>query len=471
MSSVLKAAQASRQQNPPKKEEDVQAVCVEYGGEMVQCVLGHKKVRFVVRKHREVIFDFELGDQANYSVEAASDRFFCPKIKSVTKKVTFKDGEKTHIWVGREFKGELILRKNGVIYSRHNPNVVDPKKYDLQPDTKPEPLLIAAKKSSIGAMGMCTRDDPFGLGHIDPFQKQVLLPLVDDLQKYGTKFPYAAGLDEPPKVQEYVAIAIAEAAELLPLAKEQIARVGFYEGPSATAFASLNSIASQLGSASVHALEVLGGSNSFKETAGYFQEHWRNLDKFLMNVRIESAPKGKYHVVFKGKIIRFTRNAANQITGAALYKKTLSPSIGSHATSWVDGGFARSGSKNFGGIKRVVLTSASNFKSGLKIQAIGTVLDICLDFKSVFGENGSKDLSELLGRAGISIAKAGATAALGSLFAAVIGIGVAIASSVVSAPVLAVAALVIGGYILAATIVDGVDEKFSIKEKAAAIAR
>lgn len=42
---------------------------------------------------------------------------------------------------------------------------------------------------------------------------------------------------------------------------------------------------------------------------------------------------------------------------------------------------------------------------------------------------------------------------------------------VISAPVLAVAALVIGGYILAATIVDGVDEKFSIKEKAAAIAR
>lgn len=92
-------------------------------------------------------------------------------------------------------------------------------------------------------------------------------------------------------------------------------------------------------------------------------------------------------------------------------------------------------------------------------------------YKSVFGENGSKDLSELLGRAGISIAKAGATAALGSLFAAIIGIGVAIASSVISAPVLAVAALVIGGYILAATIVDGVDEKFSIKEKAAAIAR
>ena len=73
-----------------------------------------------------------------------------------------------------------------------------------------------------------------------------------------------------------------------------------------------------------------------------------------------------------------------------------------------------------------------------------------------------------------SIAKAGATAALGSLIAVVAtaaSVAVAALLGAATAPVWIVAGLVIGGYILAATIVDLVDESFQIKERAAVATR
>ena len=65
-----------------------------------------------------------------------------------------------------------------------------------------------------------------------------------------------------------------------------------------------------------------------------------------------------------------------------------------------------------------------------------------------FDEKGSKDLCEFLGRAGVSIAKAGATAALGSVFAAaglmILG-GIFATVGMAALPVALVVAVVVGG--------------------------
>lgn len=123
----------------------------------------------------------------------------------------------------------------------------------------------------------------------------------------------------------------------------------------------------------------------------------------------------------------------------------------------------------------MVMTTAENFKGGMKIQVVGTVIDLIVDANSVFlDEKGSGDLSEFLGRAGVSIAKAGATAALGSIFAAggtILVTSAAVLFSATAAPVFVVVGVVIGGYILAATIVDYVDNKFEIKQTVAEMAR
>ena len=242
---------------------------------------------------------------------------------------------------------------------------------------------------------------------------------MDELDRYGTSFSYTNVLKEQPEVHEYAAITIADPSELLATAKDMIARLGYFEGTATSAFALTQKSGSTLINASLQVLDALGDSNTFKESAGYIQEHWRHLDKVLMKVRIEPAPIGKYKIIFVGKLIRSTSNASKQAAGAIVQSKSISQSLGSAKTSWLDGGFTRRGRDGFGGAKRMFLTSASNFKSGMKIGAIGTVIDLMLDVKAVFGENGSKDFSEFVGRAGVSIAKAGATAALGGLFAAV----------------------------------------------------
>jgi hypothetical protein len=215
-------------------------------------------------------------------------------------------------------------------------------------------------------------------------------------------------------------------------------------------------------------------ANWFKESAGYMQEHWRRMNKLMMTVRVEKKMKGKYRVLFKGRLIS---RVASQLMGAAAANKVVHNRVplGSPTSSFVDGGFSKTGKAGYGGLKRLILTSAENFRGGVKIQIIGTVIDLVGDVNAVyFDEKGSKDLSEFLGRSGVSIAKAGATAALGSVFAAaglmIVG-GIFAAAGVAALPVALVVAVVVGGYIAAATLVDGVDSGLGVKETVAGWAR
>jgi hypothetical protein len=189
-----------------------------------------------------------------------------------------------------------------------------------------------------------------------------------------------------------------------------------------------------------------------------------------MTVSIEKAKLGKYRVVFRGRmLVRAARNAATQGAGWAMKNKIVKAPLGTPGSAWLDGGFGKTGKAGLGGAKRITLTSAANFKTGMKIQMIDTIIDLYGDYDKVFGEKGNNDFSEFLGRAGVSVAKAGATAALGALFAAgIVAIGAALA---IAAPVWLALGLVVGGYVLAATVVDLLDEGFQIKERAALIAR
>jgi uncharacterized PurR-regulated membrane protein YhhQ (DUF165 family) len=110
----------------------------------------------------------------------------------------------------------------------------------------------------------------------------------------------------------------------------------------------------------------------------------------------------------------------------------------------------------------------------MKIPVIGTVVDLWGDMTSVFGEDGSKDLTEFLGRAGVTLIKAGATAALGSLLAAGVFAATTVAAGifgVATAPVWLVAGFVVGGYILAATLIEVIDGTVEGKERVAQWAR
>jgi hypothetical protein len=456
-----------------------QEVCIDLPGETVQCWRSSDNIRVRLRKHRDIFFDINLKASAIYTVESAFD-FYSPRDKKLLKRANFWDGERFNVWVGRGFKGKLVLKENDLILGTYEVSRLDKQTYDSDPKTKPEPLLVIMGKKGVPATFACTREDPFGVGNAQQLFKAPFDPKLLALKDFGAQHDYSYLL-EPPEVGEYVAVTDASPNQIQPQVLEQLDRDVAVVGPANQIFVvpQKGQPETPLYRALVAAAGYISGNefltaNSFKESIGYLQEHFESLSKIGMTVRIEKKAKGKYRVAFKGRPLT---QLVGRALGQAKNAKIMHPKVplGSHDSEFIDGGFGRTGKAGYGGVRRLMLTAAEKFRGGMKIQAIGTVIDIIVDANTVyFDEKGSKDFSEFLGRVGVSVLKAGVTAAIGSAIA-MAGIAAltaaAAAAGVAAVPVIAVVAVVVAGYILTATIVDAVDDKFNIKNSVANWAR
>ncbi|MEX5746360.1 hypothetical protein [Massilia sp. X63] len=454
-----------------------QDVCIDLPGERVQCWRSGDKVKVVLRKHRDIFFDINLKSNAIYTVESKS-KFYSPREKKLLKKVLFFDGERLHLWVGRDFQGPLILSVDGNVIGRYEVSGLDPVKYRGDPKEKPEPLLIAMGKGKSGFS--CTTTDPLGASRsqLDIFSLlQPKLPLLTDVGRSRFDYLYS---HSPPEITEYAAVVDVKPDEIRPEVLKQLESGAVAGSPSQIFTVPDKSHGDSLliRALSATATAIAGNtfvtSNEFKETAGYIQENWRSLDKLSMTVRIEKKAKGKYKAVLKGKPLSriFAESAGLAQKSKAIHKTAT---LGSEASKFIDGGFGRTGKAGYGGARRIMLTAADNFKGGMKIQVIGTIIDVFVDAHTVyFDEKGSNDLSEFLGRAGVSMAKAGLTAAIGSVLAAA-GVAavtaVSVAAGAAAAPVIAAVLVVVAGYVASAYVVDAIDETFKIKQSVAELAR
>lgn len=454
-----------------------QEVCIDLPGESVQCWRSSDKVKVVLRKHRDVIFDVNLAKDAIYTVESTSE-FYSPREKKLLKRANFFDGERFHIWVGREFKASLVLTVNGITLGRYKVVDLDPTRYGADPKEKPEPILVVLGKKEQTLSQACMATDPLDVkrNQLDIFSVlQPKLPILATAS--STRFDYSYPPDEP-EVREYVAVAEVRPDEIRPEVLGRLESGSVTGKPSELFATTVNSQDSHLykalgAAASTIAANDVVTSNWFKESAGYLQEHLRALDKIAMTVRIEKKAKGQYRAVLKGKPVSKMVSALHAGKTAKTVHQNVA--LGSKASSFIDGGFAKTGKAGYGGARRIMLTAAENFKGGVKIQIVGTVIDLFVDAHAVyFDEKGSKDLSEFLGRAGVSIVKAGLTAAIGSVFASV-GIAMvtagAVALGMAGAPVFAVVAVAVLGYVVAAKIVDEIDDGLSVKKTVANMAR
>lgn len=450
-------------------------MCIDLPGEAVRCWRSSDNVKIILRKHRDVFFDINLKAGTTYSIESKAD-FYVPRIKKIAKAVQFQDGERLHLWIGREFKDSLVLKQGSSIIGVYAVSNIDTDIYGPDPAVKPEPLMIVLGSRHIENPILRQPDDPYGVIRIQNFFKPQYDPKIAILRDYGNKYDYSCEL-ESPEIKEYACVTEAVSSDLQEHIIRQLDSRGAVEGNVSDIFNVPDDGRSQSGLyvALASSVSYISGSdvltsNWFKESAGYVQENWRSLDKMFMRVRVEKKPKGKYKVVFKGKPL--SKIAAQAVMGGA-QAKTIHQRMpmGSKNSAFLDGGFARDGKSGYGGAKRMVLTSAENLRGGVKIQMIGTVIDIMLDVNDVYlKEDGSKDLSEFLGRAGVSIVKAGATAAIGSLFAAVAMIGAA-AVFTAGVPVILGAVIVVAGFYLAASLVDAADNKLEVKKTVAEWAR
>ncbi|QYF99782.1 hypothetical protein [Massilia sp. NP310] len=130
------------------KKSSVQELCIDLPGESVQCWRSADNIRVILRKHRDVIFDLKLADGNIYTIEATHSDFYNPRDKKLISvksrdSVAFKDGERMHVWVAREFSGALLLKCRGQVLMRLEPNRLDNHQYDKSPNTKPAPIIVA----------------------------------------------------------------------------------------------------------------------------------------------------------------------------------------------------------------------------------------------------------------------------------------------------------------------------------------
>lgn len=152
MLSALNKQSAPKSKTPPLPS-DTQRVCIDLPGEDFRCYAHKPKVQVMLRKHRDVVIDIQLFKGMSYTVHAEKSDFYNArdkKLVEVKKKqnVTFRDGEKLHLWVGRKFEGALILKAaGGNTLGRYEPNALDPVRYGEDPGEKPAPLMIVLKNS------------------------------------------------------------------------------------------------------------------------------------------------------------------------------------------------------------------------------------------------------------------------------------------------------------------------------------
>jgi hypothetical protein len=146
----------SSPKNEKQKTSSQQEVCIDLPGEKVEVWLSEANLLVTLRKHRDVVLDFNLGDGKSYTVESTDSDFYNANTKKIIfskrkDKISFKDGERLHIWITRNFKGFLLIKCGEKLLFKLEPNKIDHHQYDEDAKTKPAPIIIALGKSSLVA--------------------------------------------------------------------------------------------------------------------------------------------------------------------------------------------------------------------------------------------------------------------------------------------------------------------------------
>lgn len=218
MLSTLNQTSASESKTPPIPPE-TQRICIDLPGEDFKCYVHKPKVQVMLRKHRDVIFDIQLFKGMSYTVHTEKGDFYNVRDKKLVEakrkqNVTFKDGEKLHLWVSRKFEGALILKAaSGATLGRYEPNSLDPVKYGEEPGEKPAPLMVVLKNTpeqqpktiplatarSQAQSYQCKLGAPFecGLWNLSPTAR---LFGVDAIAPYDRNKPVSTSVEEHPVV-------------------------------------------------------------------------------------------------------------------------------------------------------------------------------------------------------------------------------------------------------------------------------
>lgn len=441
--SVLKAAQADRHPPPKPLPADTQQVCIDLPGETIRCYVHKPKLQIMLRKHRDVIFDIELFKGMQYTVEADQSDFYNARDKKIVlvkskQKVSFKDGERMHLHVGRGFKGHLILKANGEVLGRYAPNELDSKRYDDEPATKPAPLIVAMKNEPAPKPTLTTAPPS---------------PVAQSSQRLDADWqqPYAPLEFSKPRApaSEDQSMHVVEIKPDDPNLPKDVADF-FKKGGEQTALDTTGILTRNWLWA-----QIVGGASYVSDNKQWIKELWK--EKFYLQ-RVMHKSDAKWYIVFKGN------QGLREFLTASRYGASNAKVIA------ISGG---AGSVQ--GLRHAAWEGVrgSVKKAGLLALVFTITLDTAewlADYEDRDPVTGKpkKDLFDLFFKIGVDVAKAALSAAIGAaLIGSLIWVGSAFALALGGVLVVSGAVLIIGT-IVAAVIVGGlldlVDKKTGFTE-------
>jgi len=145
------ASNSGNSSSKPKTKTVV--IPIDLPGQPIQCWTGDvEKIKVILRKHRDVIFDIGLGGGRTYSVRSELSEMYDTRTKKLIhprEEVIFKDGEMLHLWVSRNFKGKIFLFEGANKISSYELGKFDNGIESFDPEFKPPPISIIMKNEFI----------------------------------------------------------------------------------------------------------------------------------------------------------------------------------------------------------------------------------------------------------------------------------------------------------------------------------
>jgi hypothetical protein len=385
-------------------DNDTQVTCIDLPGEPIRCVRTKPKLRVVLRKHRDVVFDIKLGSGGSYTVESEKSNFYSERDSRLIMPGTpvhFQDGERLHLWVARTFAGKLLLKKNGQLIAQYEPNKIDPFTCTAQnPEGKPAPLIVSIQMPSATSAAMQR-------------PRSVSTELLEDMQTMHVIEVKNLGTEVPKQVLDFFASGGEETAI------------------DTNGVVTRNWLLGQLVGTSIYGLE---NQKWIRELNG---------QKFYLKKRIRKNGQAVYDVIFTGnhKIRELLKGTRYLADNPAVLTIT-------------------NGAGTANGIRHAAWNATKQAFG--RIAAVAIVFSIVTDTAEWFKSYGEIDpatgepkanILDLIGKVGVNLAKVGITAALTSVVMA----GITAASIALLTATLPISAIAFGTVVIGFGVAYGVE--------------
>lgn len=421
-------------------------VYIDLPGQTASCVRspGQKELYILLRQHRDVVFDVQINPGALYTVHAEKSDFYDNNTNLLVQHAKqefaqFRDGERLHLWVPRNFKGSLLLKSNGLVLGRYNPNKMDSHDYGSHPADKPAPLIVTLRKPLVFKPQAAPRPS-FGEG------ADRIMFTDDFLTKHRTISPKTMEEAEDESVH-IVEISNTRPTSVDPATRSELrelfdffAKGGDETALDATKVLTRNWILTQ----------IMG-------SASYVVDEWPWIKKFFgqrfMVKRVGHKKGDKYYLVYKGSremraiLVESSKRAAQSTVMSIARGMFKSEGVSHQAWGAAKGAYKL---KSASGGFMIVFTIGID------------IAEWWNDASETDPKTGKpkKDLFDLFFKIGVDLVKAGIAALITTTFMASLGIEIASYLALASLP--PVALFVIGTIAVAIGVnyaIDWIDKK------------